>query len=58
MRAGDIGFVAPFRYSALLWALGIGWFVFGDWPDNFTLLGAGIIVATGAFTLWRERQNS
>ena len=55
MRVGEIGFVAPFRYTSLLVALVIGLLVFGDWPENLTLIGAGIVVATGLFTLWRER---
>ncbi|WP_299695181.1 DMT family transporter [uncultured Tateyamaria sp.] len=58
MRQGDIGFVAPFRYTGLVFALILGLFVFGDWPDQLTLLGAGIVVATGLFTLYRERQIS
>jgi S-adenosylmethionine uptake transporter len=56
MRVGDIGAVAPFRYSSLLVALVAGYFVFGDWPDAITILGALIVVATGLFTLWRERK--
>jgi len=56
MRAGDVSFIAPFRYTGLIWALALGWFVFGDWPVPMTLLGAGIIVATGLFTLYRERR--
>jgi drug/metabolite transporter (DMT)-like permease len=55
MRVGDIGFVAPFRYTALLWAIVIGYVLFGAFPDQWTLLGAAIVVATGAYTLWRER---
>ncbi len=58
MRTGEIGFVAPFRYGGLLAALIIGWAVFGDWPVPLTLIGAGIVVATGMFTLYRERQLS
>ena len=58
MRQGDIGFIAPFRYTGLVFALILGLLVFGDWPDLLTLLGAGIVVATGLFTLWRERQLS
>ena len=54
MRQGEISFIAPFRYTSLIWALVLGWFVFGDWPDGLTMVGAGIIVATGLFTLWRE----
>lgn len=55
MRVGDVSFVAPFRYSGLVWALLLGWLLFGDWPDDQTLLGAGIVVGTGLFTLYRER---
>lgn len=55
MRVGDIGAVAPFRYASLIVALVTGWFVFGDWPDSLTITGAVIVVATGLFTLWRER---
>ena len=55
MRAGDVSFIAPFRYTGLIWALLLGWVVFGDWPSGMTLAGAAIIVATGLFTLYRER---
>lgn len=55
MRVGEIGFVAPFRYTALVWALLLGWFVFGDWPSWLTLTGAAIVTSTGVFTLYRER---
>lgn len=56
MRVGDIAFVAPFRYTALIWAILLGWLMFGDLPDRLTLLGAGIVIATGIFTLYRERK--
>jgi drug/metabolite transporter (DMT)-like permease len=56
MRVGDIGFVAPFRYTSLLWAIALGWLVFSTLPDLTTLVGAGIVIATGIFTLYRERQ--
>ncbi len=56
MRAGDIGFVSPFRYTVLIWAIVLGYFVFGDIPDVWTLFGTAIIVATGMFTFYRERQ--
>ena len=55
MRVGEISFIAPFRYTGLVWALVLGWLVFGDWPASLTLLGAAIVVATGLFTLYRER---
>lgn len=55
MRVGDLAFVAPFRYTSLLVALVVGALVFGTFPDLLTLIGAGIVVATGLFTLYRER---
>jgi S-adenosylmethionine uptake transporter len=58
MRVGEITFIAPFRYTGLIWALVLGWLVFGDWPTPLTLVGAGIVVATGLFTLHRERKVS
>ncbi len=57
MRVGEVGFVAPFRYSSLLWALGLGWAVFGEWPDTITMLGAVLVVGAGMFTLFRERSH-
>ncbi|MGR3662391.1 MAG: DMT family transporter [Paracoccaceae bacterium] len=55
MRIGDIGFVAPFRYTSLLWALLLGFVIFGEWPNKLALAGISIVVATGLFTLLRER---
>ena len=56
MRTGDVSFTAPFRYTGLVWALVLGWFVFGDWPGWLTLMGAAIVVGTGIFTFYRERK--
>ncbi|PRY93471.1 S-adenosylmethionine uptake transporter [Hasllibacter halocynthiae] len=57
MRAGDVSFVAPFRYTGLVWALLLGLLLFGEWPDGRTLLGAGIVVASGLYTLVREART-
>jgi len=58
MRVGEVSFIAPFRYTGLLWALGLGWAVFGHWPEPLTLLGAGIVAAAGLFTFYRGRVAS
>lgn len=55
MRAGEVSFVSPFRYSILIWALVLGFVVFGDIPDTLSIIGATIIVASGLFTFYRER---
>jgi drug/metabolite transporter (DMT)-like permease len=56
MRVGEVSFTAPFRYTALLWAVLLGWIFFDEWPDAITLLGGAIVVASGLFTLARERK--
>jgi drug/metabolite transporter (DMT)-like permease len=56
MRVGDIGFVAPFRYMSLMWAILLGWLAFNTLPDGYSILGAAIVVATGIYTLLRERK--
>jgi drug/metabolite transporter (DMT)-like permease len=58
MRVGEISFVTPFRYTILIWAIILGMIVFGDYPDGWTILGIGVIVATGIFTIYRERMLS
>jgi drug/metabolite transporter (DMT)-like permease len=56
MRVGDVSFVTPFRYARLLFALVVGVVVFNESPDTLTLTGAAIIVASGIYTVWRERR--
>jgi len=53
-RLGDVAVIAPFRYSRIAFALIIGTLVFGERPDLATLIGAGIIVASGSYALIRE----
>ena len=55
LRSGDISAIAPFRYTALLWALLLGYLVFGDVPDTMMVLGASIIVASGLYAFYREQ---
>lgn len=55
MRSGDIGVVAPFRYTSLLWAILLGFVAFGELPDSWTVIGSAIVVASGVYTLLRER---
>jgi drug/metabolite transporter (DMT)-like permease len=57
MRLGEVGFVTPFRYSRMIFALLIGVAIFGESPDAMTLTGAAIIVASGIYTVLRERNQ-
>ncbi len=55
MRSGEISFVAPFRYTGLLFSILLGFVVFGDMPDLAMILGSAIIVGSGLYMLYRER---
>jgi drug/metabolite transporter (DMT)-like permease len=57
MRVGDVAIVAPFRYTALIWAILLGWLVFDEIPRGWTFLGAAIVVGTGLYTYLREHQT-
>ena len=57
IRTGDVSFTAQFRYIGLIAALILGYVFFGEWPDRLALIGAAIIVGTGAFTLYRQRAS-
>jgi drug/metabolite transporter (DMT)-like permease len=46
--------IAPFTYSQIIWALILGYLVFGDLPDIWMLLGCTVIVASGLFVFYRE----
>jgi len=47
--------LAPYTYTALIWAMLSGWLVFGDFPDGWSLVGMGIIVLTGLYLANRQR---
>ncbi len=51
----EANFVAPFEYTAMFWAAGYGYFVFGDVPDWATGLGGALVIGAGLFMLWRDR---
>ena len=49
--------VSPFYYLMLVWALVIGFLVWGDIPTTGLIIGSGIVVASGLFLLWHEAQR-
>jgi drug/metabolite transporter (DMT)-like permease len=48
--------VVPFDYSAMLWALMLGYWMFGELPSALVYVGAGVVAGAGPFVIWRERQ--
>lgn len=53
-QIGEAAMVAPMQYSQILWATVYGWLFFAEMPDRATLAGAGIIIASGLYIVWRE----
>ena len=54
MRVGDISFISPFRYSAIIFALILGLIFFNEWPDLTALIGICIVTAAGGFLLYKN----
>jgi drug/metabolite transporter (DMT)-like permease len=54
-RYADASVLAPFSYTQLLWVSILGFLVFGEVPDAWTVTGAAFIVASGLYTAHRER---
>lgn len=55
-RFGAASMLAPFDYASMIFAVLIGWLVFGEWPTQVMLIGAGLVIAGGGLIIWRERQ--
>jgi drug/metabolite transporter (DMT)-like permease len=47
--------VVPYQYTLIVWAIMLGYVVFGDVPDLLTLVGAAVIIAAGLYIFWREQ---
>ena len=58
VRIGDLGFASPFRYTSMIWAIALGYLLFSELPDVPTLTGTAIIIATGLYSLHRERRRA
>lgn len=56
LRSGaEFSVIGSFRYASILWALGIGYVVWGDVPNALALFGIVVIVGSGLYILHRER---
>lgn len=54
-RYAPASLLAPFSYSAILWMTASGYLFFGDLPDEFTVLGAAVVIASGLYVFHREQ---
>jgi len=55
-RAAPASVIAPFEYTALIWGIAIDWVVWQVLPGARLYVGGGIIIASGLYLIWRERQ--
>lgn len=56
-RMAPAAVLAPFIYSQLIWTTTLGYLVFADVPNGWTLSGAAIVIASGLYLLYRERMR-
>jgi drug/metabolite transporter (DMT)-like permease len=57
-RSAEANFVAPFEYTALLWAVMNGLLFFGDFPDVVTWVGVSIVILAGLWMLWMDQRTA
>lgn len=55
-RHAEASTVAPFEYTSMLVGIVVGYLAFGDVPTAYTLIGGAIVIGSGVFIIWRERQ--
>jgi drug/metabolite transporter (DMT)-like permease len=55
-RYGEVSLLAPMEYTALIWGVIYGWLIWGDLPDLWVFVGAGIMIASGVYLLHREHK--
>jgi drug/metabolite transporter (DMT)-like permease len=55
MRHGEMSVIGPFRYSGLIWALLIGFAVWGDLPNLLAWLGIVLLTGSGLYVVYSER---
>lgn len=54
VRRAPAAVVAPFQYSQMIWGTLIGWLLWQDLPDEWILVGGGLVIASGLYILHRE----
>lgn len=58
MRHGEMTLVAPFRYSGLLFALVLGYLVWGEVPNTLAWFGIALLIASGLYVLVSEKRRA
>ncbi len=53
-RFAEVGLIAPFKYISIVWAVLFGFLVWGDIPDRWIVIGAGLVIGSGLYIFHRE----
>jgi drug/metabolite transporter (DMT)-like permease len=54
-RLAPAAVLAPFIYTEIVWMIALGFMVFGDVPNRWTLAGVAVVIGSGLYLLYRER---
>ncbi len=57
LKLAPASVVVPYQYTMIVWAIILGYMVFGDLPDLFTMAGAAVIIGAGLYIFWREQMR-
>ena len=57
LKLAPASVVVPYQYTMIIWAITLGYAVFGDAPDLLASAGAAIIIASGLYIFWREQKQ-
>ena len=57
-RVAEAALVSPFKYSAVLWAVALGYVIWGTVPDTFIIVGGIFVIVSGLYILHRETMRT
>ncbi len=57
LEVAEASAIQPFSYTLLLWAATMGYLVFGNVPDRWTVVGGAVVVSSGLYSWYRERRT-
>jgi drug/metabolite transporter (DMT)-like permease len=58
LKLAPASIVVPYQYTTIVWAILLGYFIFGDVPRASMLIGAGVIIAAGIYIFVREARTN
>jgi drug/metabolite transporter (DMT)-like permease len=56
-RLADASLLAPINYTRIVASILLGYWMFGDLPDFYTILGGAVIIGSGLFVIYRETRT-